>query len=124
MPLRQFPSPVKFGRPAPHFISHGRGTGGSGGVGVGGDHYSGVGSPNGVVTAVVNATYVQTDRSALWIKVTGAGNTGWERMAKSTVGVGAPEGVVFGSPGDRYLDTATDIGYTKKTGSDTNTGWV
>jgi hypothetical protein len=121
MPIRQFPSPVRFGKPAPHFISHGRG-GVAGGAG--GGNFNGSGSPEGVVAADVDSVYVQTDRSAIWYKVTGAGNTGWERQAKSTTGVVDPNGSVFGSPGDQYLDTATGTRYTKGSGNDTNTGWV
>jgi len=121
---RQYPSPVRIRPAAPIFIRR-RGTGGgSGGSGVGGDHYSGAGSPEGVVTAVVNATYVQTDRARLWYKVTGAGNTGWQYQTNSTTGTVDPNGSVFGRPGDKYLDTVTGISYTKGSGNDTNTGWV
>lgn len=38
----------------------------------------GVGSPEGVVTAVPYRTYVQTDNpGAIWTKQSGVGNTGW-----------------------------------------------
>jgi len=40
--------------------------------------YSGPGSPNGVVAAAVGSQYTQTDAPGVeWVKVTGAGNTGW-----------------------------------------------
>lgn len=39
--------------------------------------YSGVGSPEGVVTAATGSLYTQTDNGQLWNKVSGAGNTGW-----------------------------------------------
>ena len=40
--------------------------------------YSGVGDPNGVVTAVVGSQYTQTDVPGVeWLKVIGVGDTGW-----------------------------------------------
>jgi hypothetical protein len=42
-------------------------------------------------------------------------------------GVGSPNGVVVGSPGDMYLNTSGGAGttlYIKESGSATNTGWV
>lgn len=48
------------------------GSGGSGTTGL-----SGVGSPEGVVTAAVGTTYVRTDTNGLWYKTSGSGNTGW-----------------------------------------------
>jgi hypothetical protein len=86
---------------------------------------SGTGSPEGVVAAEPGRTYTQTDGSqALWFKVTGVSTTGWQRMSKSTVGSGDPENAVIGSPGDTFLDQVTEQRYAKKTGNDTNTGWV
>lgn len=46
--------------------------------------------------------------------------------AISYSGVGSPNGVVIGSPGDFYTDTAGGVGATlwlKQTGINTNTGW-
>ena len=40
-------------------------------------------------------------------------------MVHSTVGSGSPEGVVVGSPGDKYLDGDIDAIWTKKTGAGT-----
>jgi len=42
--------------------------------------YSGVGSPEGVITATVGARYRRTDGGALtsfYVKESGTGNTGW-----------------------------------------------
>lgn len=51
---------------------------GAGGGGGGAAGFSGSGSPEGVVTANPGATYVRTDTSGFWYKVTGTGtNTGW-----------------------------------------------
>jgi len=47
-------------------------SGGSGGAGT----YSGVGSPEGVVTAAPGAIYTNT-AGELWAKETGVGSTGW-----------------------------------------------
>ena len=44
-----------------------------------------------------------------------------------TVGSGAPENVVVGSPPDLYLRTtggASTSFYVKESGSETNTGWI
>jgi hypothetical protein len=60
----------------------------------------------------------------LWFKVSGTGNTGWRRLPKSTVDAGDPEGRLTGSPGDSHLNTDDDVKSVKKTGTDTNTGWV
>lgn len=39
--------------------------------------YSGVGSPEGVVTASVGSLYTDTFANNLWKKLSGVGNTGW-----------------------------------------------
>lgn len=39
-------------------------------------------------------------------------------------GVGSPEGVVVGSPGNLYVDVSTGNLYKKVTGVATNTGWM
>ncbi len=45
------------------------------------DIYCGTGSPEGVVTAVPDSLYVQTDAATTshpyWVKISGTGNTGW-----------------------------------------------
>jgi hypothetical protein len=41
------------------------------------DVVTGTGSPEGVVTAGAGTVYVRTDVSQIWLKSTGAGNTGW-----------------------------------------------
>lgn len=46
--------------------------------------FEGTGSPEGAVTAGVGATYQQTDGlygAVLWVKLSGAGNTGWTRVS-------------------------------------------
>jgi hypothetical protein len=53
----------------------------------------------------------------------GGGGGGGSGLTWSS-GAGAPEGVVIGSPGDRYWDTNTDFEYVKLTGTATNTGWA
>ena len=61
---------------------------------------SGAGSPQGVVTAPVGTTYVDTTSGDLWVKQTGTGNTGWvlaTSVAAATgvfAGNGDPTGVV------------------------------
>ena len=58
---------------------------------------------------------------AYWAsQVTGGGGGGGGAF---TVGTGNPEGVVTGSPGDRFWDSVNDFQYTKVTGTSTNTGW-
>jgi hypothetical protein len=47
----------------------------TGGAGGGGE--SGVGDPEGVVTANPGTTYVDTSDSSFWVKLTGTGDTGW-----------------------------------------------
>ena len=55
----------------------GGGVGSSGSYASGGN-FSGAGSPEGVVTAVPGATYVDTNApGTLWFKRTGTGSTGW-----------------------------------------------
>jgi len=55
-----------------------------GGGGGGGAGFSGSGSPEGVVTASVGATYVQTNTTpaSFWVKHTGSGNTGWDLLVE------------------------------------------
>lgn len=53
-------------------MSSGGGTGGAGAVGTG--------SPEGVVTAPPGTTYFDTAGDGLWIKESGAGNTGWTQI--------------------------------------------
>ncbi len=55
---------------------------GSGG-GTGGSGSTGVGSPEGVVTATAGTVYLDTTTAGatiVWVKVSGSGNTGWERV--------------------------------------------
>jgi len=84
-------------------------------VGVGGNGgprwISGAGSPEGVVTAVVGSLYSDTagaPGTTLYVKETGAGNTGWVGSAVTPSGttaarpVAPPQGTV-------YLDTTSGI---------------
>lgn len=41
-------------------------------------HFSGSGSPEGVVTAGVGALYYDTANGMTYYKMTGTGNTGWQ----------------------------------------------
>ena len=46
---------------------------------------------------------------------------------KTASGVGSPNGVVSGSPGDLYVSTSGGAGttlYVKESGVNTNTGWI
>ena len=55
------------------------GTGG----GTGGSGVTGTGSPEGVVTATAGTLYTDTTTpgaAIVWIKTSGSGNTGWERV--------------------------------------------
>lgn len=45
----------------------------------------GSGSPEGVVTASVGSEYRDTTNGVLYVKVTGAGNTGWSSLTSGTV---------------------------------------
>lgn len=54
-------------------LNAGGGTGGGGS----GSGLSGVGSPQGVVTASPGTTYLQTDTGSFWAKQTGTDANGW-----------------------------------------------
>ena len=44
-------------------------------------NFSGSGTPEGVVTASPGATYTDVaDPPLFWVKITGAGNTGWRQL--------------------------------------------
>lgn len=45
---------------------------------------SGAGSPEGVVTAPVGSSYRDTSSGSLYMKTSGAGNTGWTQLGTST----------------------------------------
>lgn len=90
---------------------------------------TGSGSPEGVITALPGAGYVDTDTGDLYVKQVGTGNTGWAAVSSGGVSVvynssgnGTPEGVVTGAPGRTYWDALNSVFYVKKTGSG-NTGW-
>lgn len=87
---------------------------------------SGVGSPEGVVTAVTGCTYVNTSNSDIYTKAYGSGNTGWVLTTAPgfLYGAGSPEASVTGYIGDLYLNTTDLHWWQKQTGDGTNTGWV
>jgi hypothetical protein len=89
---------------------------------------SGLGSPEGIVSASPGGTYVDTGGGNFWVKQSGENTkTGWVEVvagAGSTfAGAGSPEGVQAGAPGSTYLDTSTGNFWAKKTGSG-STGWI
>ena len=45
-------------------------------------------------------------------------------LSVTQTGSGSPETIVTGSVGDLYIDTTANHIYYKKTGSNTNTGWI
>lgn len=60
---------------------------------------------------------------AYWLQqLAGGGSSGGVLSWDS--GSGSPEGVVTGSPGDRWWDNDTGNEYVKVTGTATNTGWA
>lgn len=87
---------------------------------------NGQGSPEGVATAKAGAIYQDLLNGDLYIKRSGDGNTGWQRMMSLnevySSGQGSPEGVVYGKKGDMYVDLDTGMLYTKTTSTGT-TGW-
>jgi parallel beta-helix repeat protein len=94
---------------------------------------SGTGTPEGSVTAAVGAIYQRTDGGAgttLYVKESGAGNTGWVAMETfSSIilsGTGSPEGSVTAGVGAIYQRTDGGAGttfYVKESGAG-NTGWI
>lgn len=93
-----------------------------------------MGSPEGVIKAptgriVVDLlTGIPYSKQSLpevatgWVALTSIFSGGL--FARRLSGVGSPEGVVPGWPGERYLDTDSEASYAKKTGDGTTTGWV
>lgn len=77
-----------------------------------GGNLTGVGSPEGVVTAGPGQGYVDTDSGTLYVKVTGDGDTGWTAISggsgatQVSKGHGAPAGSPSSSTALYYdLDT-------------------
>lgn len=54
--------------------------------------FTGVGSPEGVVTAFVGSQYTDNDTGLLYLKTSGSGNTGWTQAG---LGVGANNGGII-----------------------------
>jgi hypothetical protein len=88
---------------------------------------SGIGSPQGVVTAAAGTTYVNTSNGNLWVNTDGT-ITGWTQIVSGSVsglsGSGSPQGVVTASPGTTYTNVSTGDFWVKQTGIGTNTGWT
>lgn len=102
-------------------------------------------TPEGVVTAgpgsICQTRVNSTTGGAVYVKLTGSGNTGWASILTTntagtamtvngvtmTFSTGSPNGVVTGNVGDEYTDkngAAGGIKWIKQTGTATNTGWV
>ncbi len=90
--------------------------------------YSGSGDPEGSLTASPGALYLRTS-GALYVKVTGTGNTGWKAAVLTTLiqrAAGTPEGAVTADVGTLYLQSDGTFGevlWVKESGSG-NTGWA
>ena len=69
---------------------------------------NGVGDPEGQINAKVGTMFLDTQGGDIYLKRTGEGNTGWQRVMSMTEvysnGKGSPEGVVTGKKGDMYVD--------------------
>lgn len=80
---------------------------------------NGKGNPEEVITATSGAIYQDTQNGDLYIKRTGEGNTGWQRMMSMTEvyssGKGSPEGIKEGKRGDMYVDLDSGMLYMKTT---------
>ena len=76
-------------------------------------------STSGLTPASGGGTVNYLRADATWASPTGG--------VVMSSGVGSPNGVVVGSPGDMYLNTSGGAGttlYIKESGAATNTGWV
>jgi hypothetical protein len=65
-----------------------------------------------------------TAKLAYWLQQVSGGGGGGGSGSAFTVGTGSPEGVVSGSPGDRFWASDTGFEWTKVTGVATTTGWL
>lgn len=84
--------------------------------------YTGAGSPNGVVTAPVGSMYRDTTNGVLYLKATGAGNTGWLSIG-GTSGSGTAVSAFVGTGSDGVVNfdgTNTFAAFTSTTGSAPN----
>lgn len=64
------------------------------GVGI----FSGTGSPEGVVTASPGSMYLDRTAGWQWVKLSGTGNTGWNRIAETMSIIGVTSNVSVGNP--------------------------
>jgi hypothetical protein len=98
--------------------------------------FRGSGTPEGAVTAPVGSVYQRSNGGAgtsIYVKETGAGNTGWVAYVSATAvaalvqtGAGTPEAAVTAPVGTLFLRTnggASTTLYVKESGAG-NTGWV
>jgi len=89
--------------------------------------YIGIASPEGVLTATVGTSFIDTAHTSFYVKTTGAGNTGWTKIGGNLSGNGSPEGVAIASVGQLYeqRDAAANDSpiWVKRTGTSTNTLW-
>lgn len=87
---------------------------------------NGTGNPENSLVAKVGSIYQDILNGDLYLKRTGDGAVGWQRMMSLneiySSGNGSPEGVVPGKKGDLYVDLDTGLLYTKTTATGT-TGW-
>lgn len=88
---------------------------------------NGIGDPEGQVNANVGTMFLDTQGGDIYLKRTGEGNTGWQRVMSMTEvysnGKGSPEGVVTAKKGDMYVDLDSGMLYTKTTATGA-TGWA
>lgn len=63
----------------------------------------------------------KTERKIIMATVFGSG--GAAGQGRTNAGVGSPEGVLVGNPGDTYVDTSNNWFYVKTSGIGTKTGW-
>lgn len=112
--------------------AQGSGTGGSGGV------VFFLSDPEGSIVAGVGQLGWDLTGQSLYLKESGAGNTGWKLLLSTgydpyvgaigsggsgvTIGTGNPEGAETGSPGLLFWDTTGQAFHLKESGTG-NTGW-
>ncbi len=99
-------------------------------AGAGATIRDGSGTPEGSVTAPVGSTYHDRTNGALYLKVTGAGNTGWLAILHTSSALPAANltGTIASAVQDNITRTgtlvsgATGAGYTLAIGTSTITG--
>lgn len=87
---------------------------------------NGSGSPEGNITAPVGTIYQDTTNGILYIKETGDGKTGWNKVGGDVYiesGTSNPEGIYSRAKGSLFLDVSGADLYIKTTNYG-KTGWV